>query len=221
MARSGALASLLLALAATGASGQGLDSDARLADLLDVVVLDREVLAIDAESGGNARISLHLGEDVLQIRSRGRVGVVITDERVLAVGTGAAPWQDVRFERGEQAPPDALLGDRVALVVTSRRAIGFDGVGGRLVEHRFGPHESFVEARTGENVVVVVTSRQALGLSPASVGFREIALQVRERIDSIRATANAATLRTSRRLLVFRGPAARWSEERLSIVDGR
>ena len=45
-----------------------------------------------------------------------------------------------------------MLGDRVALVLTSRRAIGFDGGSGNLVEYRLGPRERLLTNRVGENV---------------------------------------------------------------------
>ena len=122
----------------------------------------------------------------------------------------------MRYERGEARPAGALLGDRVALVVTPRRAIAFDGPSGRLVEYRMGPRESLLASRAGENVVVVVTSRKALGLSPSG-GFVEADLELREQIRDVSVRSNVATVRTSRRLLVFRGPAAFWSTQRLEL----
>ena len=73
---------------------------------------------------------------------------------------------------GESAPPPPpLLGDRVALVVTEQRVLGFDGGSRNLVERRLGPREQVLRTEVAANVAVVVTDRRALGLSPFAGGF--------------------------------------------------
>lgn len=190
-----------------------------LEDLLELIHLKHQILAVDAESGGQTTIELELGENVLWSRSRGSVGVVLTDRRVLAVATGSAAWQVTRYRRTEQFPGGALLGDRVALLHTADRVLGFIGSSGNLVEYRLGPQEYVVESRTGANVALAITNRQALGLSPQAGGFFPVSLQVRERIVELVPRSNLATLRTDRRLLVFRGPSGTWEERELELAD--
>jgi hypothetical protein len=189
-----------------------------LADLLEIVILEHQLLAIDA-TAGDSSVELHLGERVHWKGTRGRVGLVLTDERVLAVATGSPAWRELRLLRGERLPAGAALGDRVALVLTSQRAIGFDAGAGRLAEYRLGPQESLRSSRVAENVGVVVTDRKALGLSSEAGGFFESTLQVREKIQGLDVRANLAMLRTDRRILTFRGPTGSWSERRLDLVD--
>ena len=164
-------------------------------------------------------VRLNLTERVLWSGSRGTVGVVITNERLLAVTTGSAAWQEERYQRGEAPPADALLGDRVALATTPRRVIGFLGTG-NLVEYRLGPRESLRSVRVGENVGVVVTDRKAVGLSPSTGRFTETKLQLHERIESVDTRSTLATVTTNRRLLVFRAPTGAWSERRRELNDG-
>lgn len=211
------LGPLAAASARAQTGGPGAPGATPLEDLLQIVVLERELLAVDAESGGDTRESLELGERVLWQGARGRVGVVLTDRRVLAVGTGSAAWQDARYRRRERPPSRAHLGDRVALVLLATRALGFNGGSGNLVERSLGPGEAILELGVSGNVAVVVTDRRALGLSPFAGGFFEAKLQLRERVEAVRATGNLATVTTSRRLLTFRAPSGSWGERNLDL----
>jgi hypothetical protein len=218
----GLLGTALLALtAAAAAHGQVRADETPLEDLLELVQLEHQLLAIDAEGGGQTRVDLELGEQVVWSRSRGRVGVVLTDRRVLAVAASSAAWQEARYWRTERPPSLALLGDRVALIETSERVLGFTGGSGNLVEYRLGLREHVVEGRTGANAAVVVTNRKALGLSPQAGGFFPVALQIKERLVELTPRSNLATVRTDRRLLIFRGPTGTWESRQLDLADSR
>ena len=114
--RRGAGAAALLAglLAASPAATAFDDTDPRsevpLAELLEIVVLPRTLLAIDATSGGETEQALEIGESVLWPATRGRVGAVITNRRLLLVATSSAAWQQARFRQGERPPESVLLG---------------------------------------------------------------------------------------------------------------
>jgi hypothetical protein len=210
-----ALAASLLLTAAVAAAQQ--PDEVPLADVLEVLVLDRQLVAVDARGGGQRELALRLQERVLWTGARGRVGVALTDQRVLAVAAGSAAWQETDRQLDEVLPGDALLGDRVALVVTSRRVLGFDGGSGNLVESRLGVRERVLALRAGENAAVVVTDRRALGLSPMVGGFFEAKLSQVERFESLTAAANLATVTTDRRVLIFRAPSGSW-EQRLRTL---
>ena len=188
-----------------------------LADILEIVVLERQLLAIDANGGGQTTAKLEIGESVLWYQSRGKVGVVLTDRRILAVSDRSAAWQEARYRRTEQVSSAAELGGRVAILITSERVIGFNGGSSNLVEVGLSPRETVVASRTGENIAVVVTDRRALGLSPLVGGFFPIKLDLKERIEEVSAKANVATVRTNRRLLIFRAPTGTWEEKRLDL----
>lgn len=211
---------LVCLLATAEASAQQPD-EVPLEDLLELVLLEHQIVAIDAEGGGQTTVNLELGEKVLWSRSRGVVGVVLTDRRVLAVGTGSSEWQGTRYRRTERVPGAVLLGDRVALLHTTERVIGFDGRGGNILEYPLGPQEYVVDSRTGANVGLVITNRSALGMSPQAGGFFPVRLQVRERIVALTPRSNLATVRTNRRLLIFRGPSGSWEERPLELSDSK
>lgn len=208
---------LLLAALATAPAGAADGGRTPLGDLLQIVVTPRALLAVDGEGGGDTREALLLGEQVLWTGSRGLVGMALTDRRVLAVATGSGRWQSTRWRQGESRPAVAQLGDRVALLATDRRLLGFDGGSGNLAEESVGPRERVLETAVAANVAVVVTSRRALGLSPFAGGFFEQPLRVGERIESIDAGSEIVTLTTSQRLLFFRARAGAWSERRLEL----
>ena len=184
-----------------------------LGDLIEIAVLDDELVAFDAEGGGTSIVRKRLGERILWVATRGLLGVVITDERVLAIATRGS-WQEVDYERNESPPAGAHLGDRVALVMMRQRALGFLGSVNRFVESRFGPQEDLRALRVGANVAVVVTDREALGLSPDAGGFFPIRLHLKEQIEDVVARSNLATVNTNRRILVFRSPTGTWADKR-------
>ena len=204
---------LALVAAAPLARSQPITGDqVPLEDLIEVMLLDRDLLAIDARRGGEIVERLGLDESVLWLGSRGKVGVAITTRRVLAVSTGSGSWQEADYQRSERPPVAPILGDRVGIVITNRRALGIDGGSGNLVEYRLLPRERVVVTQVGANVAVVVTDRSALGLSPLRGGFFPVKLDVSERIESITASSNVATLTTDRRILIFRTPTGTWEE---------
>ena len=89
----------------------GLD-EVPLAQSIEVMVMDRQILAFDARVGGQIREDLRLKERVLWQGAQGMVGVVVTDQRLLAVGVGSGAWQIAELQLGETAPGEAMLGDR-------------------------------------------------------------------------------------------------------------
>lgn len=194
----------------------GLD-EIPLAQSIEVMVVDRQLLAFDARGGGQIREDLRLEERVLWQGAQGRVGVVVTDQRLLAVGVGSGAWKVAEFQLGEKAPSEAMLGDRVVLALTNRRVLGFGGEPLALSERALGLNENVLARRVGESVAVVVTDRRALGLSPFLPGFAEIKLWLYERVESVSAVANLATLRSDRRILIFRSSSRSWEERRLNL----
>ena len=183
-----------------------------IADVLQVIELDRELAAVDGLAGGEIRVDLERGERVLWTEARGRVGLAVTDRRLLAVATRSGAWQSTRFRRGEAPPEGAFVGEQVAVVVTSKRALGFDGGSGNLVERSLGPREQVIAADASGAVGLVVTDRRALAVSPFAGGFFTTALRVGESIEAVAATGNVATVRTSRRLLTFQAAGGLWVE---------
>ncbi|HEY5657084.1 MAG TPA: hypothetical protein VIY27_04780 [Myxococcota bacterium] len=221
MEKTRAVALLILLLGVTGPASAQILAPSRdevpLTDLLEILLLERELVAVDAESGGQTAVDLHLGERVLWSGARGVVGVVLTDQRMLAVAVDSGSWRETRYQQGERAPEAAMLGDRVALLITSRRALAFNAGGASLAEYRFGPGETLLSSRVGENVGVVVTDRKALGFSPSAGGFFASRLHLRERIGSVETRSNLATVTTNRRVLIFRAPSGAWSERALDL----
>lgn len=207
------LAALALGVAALAHAAE----ESPLSPQLDIVVLEREVLAVSPDGGNPLGERLERGERVLHAKQRGRVGVVVTDRRLLAVASSSGAWQQARYRSGEAPPAEVALGDRVALVVTPLRAIGFDGKTGNLVEATLGPQERTLDSAVGQNVATVVSDRRALGLSAQHGGFFEARMRLGEAIVSLRAQADTVTLHTSKRLLVFDGPTGSWNERRLPL----
>lgn len=188
-------------------------------DRVQWVVLAKELVAVDSAGGGEHRAALRVGERVIATWADGETGVALTDERVLAVTTNTGGVHETRFRRGERVIGEAALGDRVALVVTSQRVLGFDGGSGNWVEASLGPRERVVAISVANHVAALATDRRALALSPVRGGFFEVPLALRETLVTLEATGDLVTLRTRVRLLVFRAASARWSERTIGLEN--
>jgi predicted RNA-binding protein len=181
-----------------------------LEDVIEVQVLGRELVAFDA-TGATTRLDLDLGENVQWSESRGRVAIVLTDRRALAVASRGAGWQELRWRVSESPPERAFLGERVGLVVTDKRLLGFLAHRSGWIEQGVGPGERLDAVRVGASIGLVVTDRSAFGLSPETAGFYRLPLQVQESFEAARASDTVATVTTSKRLLVFKALSGSWS----------
>ena len=208
---------VLLALVSAGLVAARFDaSEFEIVDQLQLRELDRALVATSSR-GGSLREELRVGEGVLHRATRGRVGVAITDKRILAVAVGSGSFQSERLRLRERLVEWPLLGARVGLVLTDLRVLGFDGGSGNFVEQRLGPGEKVVARAIGTSVAVVVTERRALGVSAFAGGFFEVDLLSSERELLVEATGNVATVETPRRLLTFDGADGRWRERRIGL----
>jgi len=198
--------------AAVWAQGFGGRGELPLEDLLQIILIDRNLRALDARGGSGPTERLEIGEELLYSESRGRVGVAITDRRILAIGVNSGFWQQTRYRQKEKPPIRSFLGDRLALILTGQRFLFFDGGTGNLTEEYVGLDEKLIGLDVASNVGVVVTNRRALGFSPFAGGFADIRVQLQEEIEEISTVSNMATVRTNKRLLTFRAPTGAWAE---------
>lgn len=185
---------------------------------VDVIAIERdgrELYAFDALTGGRVTARLDVAEQVTFQASRGRVAVVVTDRRALGVTPGR-DWSELRFRIDESPAESVLVEDRLALLVSNRRALAFNGLDG-WVEEAFSPNEVATAVRVGTAVGVVTTNRRALGIAPRMRGFASEALQLREGLEAVTAQDTLATIRTARRILVFSAPRGTWTSEKRTL----
>lgn len=185
-------------------------------DVIAIEVDGRDVFGFDSVTGQRARIRLELAEKILFEQSRGRIGLLLTNRRALAIGPGTG-FREFRYQVREEPPAIGLVEDQIALVVTPKRVLGFLGSGGTWVDEQLSPNESAEAIRVGAAVGIAVTNRRALGLSAGVRHFVSEDLRVKEDLESITAKDTLATLRTNRRILVFGGLRSTWSEQDRSL----
>jgi len=189
-----------------------------ITDLIDVVIHNHDVIAIDASAGGGTRRThLMVGEEVLWMGARGAMGLVVTDKRVLAITTEWGKWTAVHFKVHESRPYSVLLGDRVALVVTNYRAIGVSSSGRKPFQSLIGTKEKVVDGLVSDNVAVVATDRRVLGVSGFMPGIVETRVGVHEDFEYASTLPNFVTIGTDDRVLVFRATTGAWAAERVTL----
>lgn len=182
---------------------------------VDVIAIERdgrELYAFDSLTGGRVSVRLEVAEEVLFEASRGRIGVVVTDRRALGVAPGR-DWGEFRFRLDEAPAESVLVEDRLALLVSNRRALAFNGALG-WIDEALAPNEFATAVRVGAAVGVVTTNRRALGIAPSRRDFASEAFQVRESLESVTTQDTLVTVRTPRRILVFSAPRGTWSTQK-------
>lgn len=200
----------------TPSAAQNLATDVPLLDQIEILRLDRDLVALGA-SGGDARIRLELDEELVWTGSRGFVGAAVTNRRLLLVAAGRGLWREVRWLRDEVAPRSAWLGERVVLAHSTRRVLGFSAFSSGVSEYRLGPNETLEAVDVAEGIAVALTDRKALGFSSRLGNFAETSLGLRERVESLDVRAELGTVTTNRRLLVFRGSGGVWGDRRRTL----
>jgi len=186
-------------------------------DQLEILIREREILAVDAWTHAVVSVEIDRNEDILWSGVRGRIALVITDRRALATVPGASMWAERGFELRESQPERVLIGDRVAMIVTDRRVYGLEGVTGTWSEAGLRPREEVLYAAAGTNVAVAATRTRVLGVAAARGGLFEADLSIREDVQSMRAHGSLANVMTNQRLLTFRAPDGAWQATDLTF----
>lgn len=182
-----------------------------LEDTISIDHIGRYLYAFDSQGGGRNKLELELRENVEFLQARGRVGLVVTNRRLLAISAGRGGWRSLPLQIAERDRTHEWLSSRIALVVTPRRILGFDAGIGTWVEVGVGPLEDVEQASVSSSTAVVLTGNNAYGLSPDVGGFFVEPLQIHEQIESVSANGTIGRVLTSRRLLIFKSTTGTWT----------
>ena len=207
------LLAALLAASLGGIHPAHAQSGVQIEDRVDVLLVDRRLIAVNATGQSVAELVLELGEEVVASGSQGRLGVAATTARLLGIRAGDPGWTELRYRVSERkSPPERLhLEDRIALVTLPMRIVALTSSSRGWLELGLSPGERVEGVLSDTNLAAVVTPRRAIAISDGS-GFVEIGLGPREQIESTSARSSSISLVTERRVLVFRAGSAFWVE---------
>lgn len=185
-------------------------------DQLDLVTVDRRVIAVSGRNGATFEATLELDERVLHMDTQGLIGVAATNVRLLGASSGAGRFRTLRYrvEEREQAPPRLLVADRVVLVQLGHRIVALGATSRDWAELTLGPREELRSTHADANVGAIVTDRRAVAFSPASGGFVQTSLAPGDSLETLSLEPSSVTLVTPRRVLIFHAGGARWTELR-------
>jgi hypothetical protein len=180
-------------------------------DAVEIHEVRGKVVAV--RSGrGNLSFELSLKEPVLWKGTRGKVGAVLTEKRFLTVSNTSDGWLEEPLRLHEAEDAKTAVSPYLALLVTRQRALGFDGLTNRLVEHRLPLFETTLAADTDYRVAVIVLSGRCVGFAVGRNSFAEIHLRIGEEFQTLEMKPRLATVQTSERLLSFQADSSSWSE---------
>ena len=207
------LAPLLAASLCAAAAAEVLEPGAQIEDQLDVVQVDRRIIAVSSLGGTIFETPLELGEHVRGILSRGLMGIVTTNVRLLAATAGSSRFKTLRYRvtEREATAPEPQVADRVALVALGPRVAALAASSAGWSQLALGPQEELRHTQVSANLALVLTDRRAVAFSAASGGFVEEPLSPEEAIESVSLKDGSITLETPRRVLVFHAGRPVWT----------
>jgi hypothetical protein len=191
----------------------------RLPDYVRITALNGTLMALDSINGGIAYERLGPGEELRHHFESGVVGIVLTNFRIVGFSATTGSWASYRFFGNEVPFNDGLrLSSRLALLVTTRKAVLFDSATGSWIQTTLPPFDSPLGFYVTETLALVITQRKVLGYSagvcedqrPRVRAWTGLDLRIREPITDIAVGDTLATLDTPQRLLVF-NVASAWS----------
>jgi hypothetical protein len=206
----------LVVIAVAGLTIRSIHAETATLDSIDIQDLGEELLAI-RDGSAPSRIRLEGGEKVSWFAARGVVGVALTDRRFLAVSPTSAGWRQARLRPSDGRSPQLQLAANVALLISPKRILGFDGPSGHLSESRLTPQEAVLTSGAKEHVGVVVTNRRAIGWASRFGAPTDHSFNVHESFESLRVLSKTATVRTTKRVLSFDSASGLWRDEAIPL----
>ena len=186
-----------------------LEGDDYIEDLIDIQELDGDIIAI--REGRVKLFDLPSPEKILWIGSKGYIGAVLTERRFLVISKSSIGWYEISLKEKEAKEAITLLSEYLAVLVTVDRGICFDGKNNRFIEFQRPANEAFLESAVNKYVAVVVSSRYAFGLALGGEEFNKIPFLPNEYLETLKTTAHFATIRTTKRVLIFRDSDSSWT----------
>ena len=179
------------------------ESDVRIS------VVNRQLVALSTTHSAHS-IELMPGEYVRSILSAGKVGGVVTSNRLLAISADAFQW-NVEALAIDESSAQASISDQLVLFVTQKRSLVFDGLLNRLIIFALPLGEHVVARRTEQDVAVIATMKQAAGYALGRGAFAEIRFEAGEVLHGLKAAQGLVSIRTSSRVLVFQVSGSGWT----------
>ena len=139
--------------------------------VVGAALTDERVLGVSVQSAGWRSVRLVAGERLVRGPSLGgNIWVAATQRRILGFHAASGRWSEVRLAPGEVVLQlDA--GDRVAAVVTNKRAVGFTPFAPPRAE-RLRVREGVESLRVLGSLVTVRTERRLLTFDASHGGWR-------------------------------------------------
>lgn len=212
------LISALLGLAVlTGADMYDYDEDLNK-EYLQLQINENRILAFSGKKPP-VSVDLDVGEEVRSHEEEGYVGAVLTNRRFLAISSLSGEWLSEPLLLGEENIGDITVGEKVAMLVTERRVVGFTYRRDRFVKYQIPVGDLVIAKDAGENYGVVVMSDRAAGLSSETGDFNEIIFDIDETFRSLETATTFATIDTDLNIYSYRGSSGTWSTRPKSDVQ--
>jgi len=187
-------------------------------DYLHIRTTDGAVVAI-RNRRPPLTVNLAVNEQVLAVRTEGRIGAVLTDQRFLAVSIRSPQWVEQGLEIKEGFRGELRLSQEIALLVTPQRAVVFELESSAMAAYDLPLGEVPVALEAGSKAAAFATATRTVVFDRGSGNFRELEFEVGEDFRSLRVGAGVVSLETSKRLLTFRASSGRWTARPLSPLE--
>ena len=182
-------------------------------DQVDVTQVDRHLIAVVGTGFAAVETDLELGESVIALRSKGYVGVIATNRRLLAVASRSASFAELRYRIREKPVDESAIHvlDRVAVAELETRLVGFSPELATWVSIGLGPGEHPRQIEADGNIATLITPRRAIAFSNRSKGFVEEPLSPLEDVERASISDASVTLVLPHKILIYKAGDSRWS----------
>lgn len=186
----------------------------RVHDTIGIHQIEDELIGI-VQGRREYSVDLDHDEKIVWSGTKGEVGAVLTENRVLALTRVSRGWVELELRSRESGKPESItphISDYLVMVVTDRRIVGFDSRDGEWVQQFIPIHDQRVDSHINNYVAAVITSKRVFAWGWGRSGFKEKRLRRNENIQSVDTNPHTVTIGTDHRVLVFKSRAGGWRE---------
>lgn len=190
-------------------------------DIIKVEVIGNEIVGLNTLTNVRVVEKLKEGEIVTSALSKGKVGAVLTDRRLLGFNATNNLWSSFETFFSKAVFPDEIkVSSNMAVAIAKRRVYAYTFTSNEWMFELMYFQEQPLSSEINDNLIFVITSDRLLAFSFHKQRWFPQTIHARESITHTAIGENFVTVATENklydnRILTFDAKNGAWTEERL------